>query len=140
MPRFAQLTDMEARFEQLDLVQLTDGTDGDYDSARLTAALETADATINGYVARRHGDTTLLEGNDLLTKIGCDLAFVDLWKSDPPEWVVKRSDAAMRMLRDIADGKIMLDQGVEVAPPRPRAVQFDGPARRFGSDAMRDNY
>lgn len=133
MPRFAQLADMEARFDALDLEQLTDG-DGAYDAAKVTVALDQADAIVNGYVASRHGDTTALEGNALLTNIACDIAFHRLWKSTPPEHVEASRKEAIRQLTDISAGRIKLDDGAEQVPPRKDQVQFSGPGKVFGRD------
>jgi len=137
LPLFATLADMQARFEERDLIQLTDeaGT-GDIDAARVDASLTKADAIITGYVARRHKDVALLAGNQLLKDIACDLAHHDLWRSDPPDRVKDRHKDAMKRLSDISAGTLVLDGGQEVAEPRPDAIMFPGQPNTFGRDSL----
>jgi phage gp36-like protein len=128
---------MQARFEERDLVQLTDeaGT-GNIDAARVDAALTRADAMITGYVARRHKDVALLAGNQLLQDIACDLAFHELWRSDRPDHVKDRHKDAMKRLADISAGTIVLDGGQEIAEPRPDAIFSSGQPNTFGRDSL----
>ncbi len=137
MPLFATLADMQARFEERDLVQLTDeaGT-GEIDTARVDAALTRADAMITGYVARRHKNVALLAGNQLLADIACDLTFHELWRSDRPDHVKDRHKDAMKRLADISAGTIVLDGGQEIAEPRPDAIMFPGQPNTFGRDSL----
>lgn len=140
MPLFANLADMQARFEERDLIQLTDeaGT-GDLDVARIDKALTSADTLITSYVAARHRDTAALAGHDLLTDIACDYAFSLLWRSELPDWVSTRRKEALARLGDIAKGVIKLDAGVEEAPPRPGQILTSGSERRFDRSSL-DGY
>ena len=74
-------------------------------------------AGLENHVARRHRDTASLAGNAILRDIACDYAFYLLWRSDAPDWVIERKKSAIRQLEQIADGKLMLDQGEETAAP-----------------------
>ena len=137
MPLFATLADMQARFEERDLIELTDeaGT-GDIDVARVDASLTRSDAIITGYVARRHKDVALFAGNQLLKDIACDIALHDLWRSDAPDRVKDRHKDAMKRLSDISSGALVLDGGQEVAEPRPDAILFPGRTNTFGRDSL----
>lgn len=138
MPLFADLAAMQARFEERDLVQLSDASGtGAIDPDRIDQALARADATIKGYVAARHADAEGQAGNALLTDIACDLAFADLWRSDLPEWVKDRRKAALGQLADISVGKIKLDNGEEQAAPRPGQILTSGPDRALSRDGLR---
>lgn len=137
MPLFADLAAMQARFEERDLIQLSDQDDtGAIDAAAIEAKLASADALITSYVAARHKDVAGLAGNRLLTDIACDYAFALLWRSDPPEWVKDRRDAAIKQLGDIAKGTIKLDGGTEEAAARPGQILFQSDEQRFSRDKL----
>ncbi len=138
MPLFADLAAMQERFEAEDLLELTDQAQaGTIDAARIDKALDKADAIITGYVAARHADVPSLAGHPILTEVACDLAFADLWRSDQPEFVKTRRKEALAMLEGVAKGTIKLDEGTEVAKPRPDgSVMISGPVRRMGRDNL----
>ena len=138
MPVFANLADMQARFEERDLLQLSDDANtGAINTASIDAKLESADALIVGYVARRHRDTAQFAGSVILRDIACDYAFYLLWRSDAPDWVMDRKKAAMRQLEQIAAGTLKLDQGEEEAAPRPGQILTSSDPQRFGRDNLR---
>lgn len=140
MPLFADLAAMQARFEERDLVQLTDEAGaGEIDAATVNSRLVSADALITSYVAARHKDVPALAGHPLLTDIACDYAFSLLWRSDMPDWVKDRRKLAIETLKNISSGAVKLDQGEETAPPRPGQIHVSGPERRFGRDSL-DGY
>ncbi|MBD3728758.1 MAG: DUF1320 domain-containing protein [Sphingomonadales bacterium] len=137
MPLFADLAAMQARFEDRDLLQLTDDDNsGTIDAARIDAALDRSDALITSYLAARYRDTASLHGHALLTDIACDYAFALLWRSDPPEWVAQRRKDAVARLRDIAAGTIKLDQGEEANAARPGQILVSTDPPRFGRDKL----
>lgn len=137
MPIFADLAAMQARFEARDLLQLSDHENtGELVPARIEDKLTSADALIIGYVARRHRDTASLAGNTILRDIACDYAFYLLWRSDAPDWVIERKKSAIKQLEQIADGKLMLDQGEEIAAPRPGQILTSTADKRFGRDNL----
>lgn len=137
MPIFADLAAMQARYEARDLLQLSDHENtGAIVPERIEDKLESADALIIGYVARRHRDTASLAGNPILRDIACDYAFYLLWRSNAPEWVIERKKSAIKQLEQIADGKLMLDQGEETAAPRPGQILTSTAEKRFGRDNL----
>ena len=137
MPRYASLADMKARFEDSDLVQLTDeaGT-GAIDEARIDRALGKAAALITGKVAVRHANADAFAAHPLLADLACDLAFADLWRGDLPDWVKERAKSARAQLGDIAAGTLKLDEGVETEAPRPGAIIVDGPPKKFDRQSL----
>lgn len=140
MPLFADLADMQARFEARDLLELSDHENtGALVTSRIDAALESADALITGYVARRHNNTAQFAGQAILRDIACDYAFYLLWRSNPPEWVVERKKHAMKQLEQIASGTLKLDQGEETAPARPGQILTTSDRQKFGRDQL-ENY
>ena len=137
MPLFASLTDMQARFEEAELIQLSDEAGaGVIDAARIDQKLASSDALITSYIAARHRDTASFAGHPLLTDVACDYAFSLLWKTDPPKWVEDRRKIAISTLKSISDGTIKLDQGEEQAAPRPDAIITSGSERKLGRDSM----
>lgn len=136
MPIYASLQDMQDRHQARDLIQLTDG-DGAPDAARIDRALDKADATITGYVARRYKNAPDKAGHALLTEIACDIAFYEIHRSDPPDKVMAQHRHAMKQLADIASGLIKLDDGSPDQPPRPDAIITGGPAKKFSRDNLR---
>lgn len=137
MPLFADISAMQARFEEADLIQLTDEAGaGSIDAARIDRALASADALITSYVAARHRDTASLAGNAVLTDVACDYAFSLLWKSDPPKWVEDRRKLALATLANISAGTQKLDAGEETAAPRPGQILTSGPERKFDRNSL----
>lgn len=137
MPIFATVADMQGRFEERDLIQLTDteGT-GAIDTGKVEKMLASADALIIGYIAARYQDVPVFAGNAILKDAACDYAFSLLWKTDVPEWVEKRRKMAIDTLTKVSDGKIKLDEGTEQGVARDGAILIDGPARQFTRSSL----
>lgn len=137
MPLFADLAAMQARFEERDLIQLSDAENtGAIVASVIEDKLTSADALITSYIAARHASVASLAGNPLLTDIACDYAFSLLWRSDPPEWVLMRRKDAVRRLEDISKGVIKLDGGTEEAAPRPGQIRITSDPQRFSRDSL----
>jgi len=137
MPIFADLSAMQARFEERDLIELTDVAGADViDAARIDQALAKADAIIKGYIAVRHADSASFAGHPLLSDAACDLAFADLWRTEQPDHVKTRRKEAIETLKAISAGTMKLDGGMETAAPRPGQIYTSGPERKLGRDNL----
>ena len=134
MPVYATLADLTARVDAAELTQVTNGIDGP-DPTRVADALTAAASIVDGYVAASYR-LPLDPVPPLLVEIACDIARRRLWRSTPTEDVLKRHDEAIARLKDIASGKLKLDQGVEQLPARPDFIVSDGPAPVFGRNSM----
>lgn len=135
MPLFADLPAMQARFEEADLVQLTDEAGaGVIDATRIDRVLASADALITSYIAVRHRDTASFAGHPVLADVACDYAFSLLWKTDPPKWVEDRRKLALSTLDKISNGSVKLDSGEETAAARPGQILTSGPERKLGGN------
>ncbi|KTE24458.1 MULTISPECIES: DUF1320 domain-containing protein [unclassified Sphingopyxis] len=134
---YATLADMQATFEERDLVQLSDWAGaGEIDADRIERALKKAGNEIDGYVSAKYGDRSALPVPPLLTEIACDIAFYELHRSTPPEGVTKKRDNAVARLRDIASGKMKIDEGViDAQPARAGAIHFAG-RKRFSREEL----
>lgn len=134
---YATLADMLARYDEADLVQLTDQAgSGTIDEARVATALQDATDEIDGYVAAKYRTGTPPVPARLV-KIACIIARHALFRDTAPDAVVKARDAAIAELRDIARGIIKLDDGSgEQLQTRPGAIVVDRRERIFGRDDM----
>lgn len=134
---YATLADLEARFEERELVQLTDDANtGAIDQARIDQALASASAVVEGYVAATYSLDPDQPVPPLLVDCACDIARFKLYRSTPPEDVTLRQGQAIRFLEAIRKGTMKLDAGVETLAPRAGKVLTDGGFRRFGRDQM----
>jgi len=137
VPLYATLADMQARYEASDLLQLTDQADaGVIDAGTVTSAITDASAVITGYVARRHSNIDLIADNALLNMYCCQIAYRKLWRDTPPDSIQDAHDEAMKELLKISRGDVVLDEGEEVAPPRPDAIHTGGSGRKFSREDL----
>ncbi len=134
MAEFATIADMQARYAAADLEQLTDG-DGGINEARLETKLVSASNTVRGYVAA-HYDSRFAVLPPLLVDLACTIALYQLYQHGRPDQVKEDYDNAMRSLRDIAAGKLKLDEGAEPAEPRGGAILTGGEGRKFSRSSM----
>lgn len=143
MPAYAALSDLLERFEQRELVQITDdaGT-GAVDQVRIDRALTAATATIDGYLAAKY-QLPLARVPDNIIDLCCDIARFKLWRQTPPENVEKAHSTALKMLEQISKGVIKIDAGEREQPAREGAIattleDLSGDsARIFGRDRLK---
>lgn len=134
---YATLADLQARFDEATLIQLTDDAGlGTIDAARISVAIAGTDSLIDGHLASRVA-LPLAIVPAWLIDVACDLAYFRLWRTTPPESVVKARDAALGLLRKVSDGIIRLDDGIEAQPTRPGAVLVEGPDRVFSRQSLK---
>lgn len=116
---YATQADMVDRFGEEDLIRLTDRADPPLNviyAPTLNARLADAQAVIESYVATKY--TLPLAATPLLLRqLECDLAWYLLQGGNPSEDAKKRNDDAMRVLRDIAGGKVSLGPDSSSAVP-----------------------
>lgn len=137
MKAYADIQNMKERFGVLELLQLTDAVGEDL-SAEETAVVETAlnDATafMNGYIRVRHS----LPLSPVLTRLCCEIARFYLYKTAVTDVVKDAYDAAVKVLRDIAKGDLLLSDP-EGTPPEQGAplVIVGGAERLFNQNSMK---
>jgi phage gp36-like protein len=118
---YATLDQMLARFDRPDsqeLSRLTAGSGGVRDDARIEAALAEASGQMDLYLGTRN--TLPLSGliasqADDLARIACDIARYRLWADRASEEVRARYDDGIRVLEQIASGRIVLDLATATA-------------------------
>lgn len=142
MASYANLTDLQSRYPERRLIELTDNSDnptGAIDTAIIAREAQYADALIDGYVGRyykRIDATAPIPA--LLVELACIIIYYRLWKNSSPTDQVKADHAdAIAQLKDIATGKITLDQGEEKLPERDGQILVSSSERLFGRDALR---
>jgi phage gp36-like protein len=106
-------TDLETRFGQREIIQLTDRANlGVVDAVVVNQAISDAAARIDAKLRNRYTlpfETPPAE----LEPIACDIARFFLWGDGAPEIVKDRFAAATRELTDYATGRNVLDVLVE---------------------------
>lgn len=136
---YATPTDMVRRFGQQEMIRLTTPAGEDMESvvvANLDAALADASAIMDGYLRRQYA-TPLSPAPAEANRICCDIARYDLSTGDGKtvgEEVKARHEAAIRWLRDVADGKVKLDVAVHATGEESFAMvrERDATAAPFG--------
>jgi phage gp36-like protein len=101
------------RFDEAELIQLTDGPLGTIDDDVINAAIADADAEINSYLTAYDLPLAVVPVNFL--RIAADIARYYLYEDQPTETVTKRYDDAIKYLMMIAKGTIILDTGIVLA-------------------------
>lgn len=135
---YASLTDFVERVGLERTIELTDedGT-GRIDRARLAAVLADAGATIDSYLARRVA-VPVSPVPPALRAAAIALAQAALHRSALPEGVKRAADDAARLLRDIADGRVLPAGLAEAtAPSSSDAPQLLGSDRLFSRQTLR---
>lgn len=117
---YAAVSDMTARFDEAELVQVTDQAGaGVIDEAVVTAAIEDATNEIDSYVGKAY-DLPLATTPPVLTRYCCDIARYELFKrkGEMAQVIQDAYNAAIRWLKSLSDGSTVLDLGggVEAAP------------------------
>ncbi|MGR5271358.1 gp436 family protein [Vibrio alginolyticus] len=131
-------TDMETRFSEQELMQLTDkdGSAGAVVTAVLDQAIRDASATIDGYIGGRC-QLPLSSVPAILTRTACDLARYYLYDDQlgDEHQVTKRYQSAIKYLEQVGSGKV--DLGISAGGERPKptstAVMHSG-GSVFGRD------
>jgi phage gp36-like protein len=133
---YAAQADMETRFGDEELIQLTDRANtGAIDATVLGQALADANAEVDLYLARYN--PPLPSVPPMLIVLACDIARYRLYDDAPTDAVRQRYEDAVAKLRDIAAGKI--DLGQADGTPQPLgAPQIDAPARVWSADTLAD--
>lgn len=131
---YATLQDLVDRFGERELVDLTDRAGGGtIDVTVVQRALDDGAEMIEGYLAKRY-TLPLSAPVARLTAVACDIARYQLYTVAPSEVVTARYRDAERWLRDVADGRVVLE-AAGLAPASGSAggddVRFTAPSKVF---------
>lgn len=137
---YATQQQMIERFGADEIVQLTDRAippTGVIDAAVLDRALVDADDIINGHLGGRYS-VPLAQPSVTVMRIASEIARFLLHRESAPETVQKRYDAAIRFLRDAADGRVSLGIDAGGAPAQVSdTAQVVSSAPVFGREASK---
>ena len=110
---YAAVSDMTSRFDETELVQVTDqGGAGVIDEAVVLAAIADATTQINSFAGKKYAPADLLAAMPpMLTNICCDIARYELFKrkGEMPQVVQDANSAALKWLKNLAEGVTVLD-------------------------------
>lgn len=128
------------RVGEATLVALTDRSEvplGVVDADVLARALADADAVVDGYLAARY-KLPLTSTPALIADLATAISLWKLHTSTPEDKVKADYDAAIKTLRDIAQGVIRIPDaaGVDATPSGAQGVQFIDRERPFTPENM----
>lgn len=113
---YATQADLETRFGQGELAELTDRVNGAViDTGVVARALADAEAEIDGYLASRYS-LPLATVPPLLPRLCADIARYYLHDERVTEAVRNRYTDAVRVLKSIASGDVQIDGSAALAP------------------------
>jgi phage gp36-like protein len=136
---YATAADLQARYPERDLIELTDPQAEELDPTKLERALADAAAEIDGYLQGRYV-LPLQQPPKVLALYACDIAMyrlMTLRRSGDVEDARSRYDDAIRYLRSVSKGEVQLG----ISDAGHAAQQEAGPElitapRRFSRDSM----
>ena len=140
---YATRADLTQRFGAEELIQLTDrALLGTVDAPTVAAALADADAAIEGYLAARYA-VPVSPVPALLRRVGCDISRFFLHGNAAPEPVRQAYEDALRVLKDLADGRAVLVGAAAAASgavpaASPGTVRLDAPSRGLDRASLGD--
>ena len=105
---YATQAHLEAAFGADEIRQLTDRDgDGEPDADFIGSAISRTEGVIDGYLMGRYAlPLAVIPG--VLVAYACDIARYLLYENAAPEYVRQNYDDALRWLRDVASGKVLL--------------------------------
>lgn len=137
---YASAQDLQDRYPESDLQQLTDPAGQVVVVARLERALGDAAAEIDGYLQGRY-PLPLPQVPEVLKLLACDIAMYRLQALRPMnslEDARKRYEDAVAFLRRASRGEVQLGLSQEQAPAQEAAgPEFVGAVRTFDRTSMR---
>ncbi|MFZ1326224.1 MAG: DUF1320 domain-containing protein [Candidatus Contendobacter sp.] len=123
--------ELEAAFGVAEIRQLTDrNKDGEPDSEFIDSAIQRTDGLIDGYLMARYA-LPLVPVPLMLTAYACDIARYFLYEDAAPEYVRQTYQDALRWLRDVASGKVLLTLAPANGPLAAGSPQANAPERVF---------
>lgn len=134
---YATQQDLVERFGEEELIQLTDREHAQLIVADvIDRALSDADAEIDSYLGVRY-TLPLVSIPVLLVSVAANIARFRLMGDATTEEARKRYEDAIRLLRLISRGEVVL-VGAQTVPPPPGGITVTqrSPVRQFGSDTL----
>lgn len=124
---YITLQDLQERFSEHEILELADDGTGEIDPAVIERAAEDASGEIDGYVAAGGYRVPLSPVPRIVVAYACDIARYRLYDDAASDQVTKRYEDAIRFLRMVARGEVML--GIEAESETAGSAQFVGGRR-----------
>jgi len=135
---YATVADLETRYGAAELAELTNRAGGqDRDDAVLLAAIGDASAEIDGYLASRYA-VPVSPVPPVLVGAAAAIARYKLRGPSAGDTVRRDYEDAIRLLRDISDGRAGLQGAAAPGVPAAGTVHVDAPARRMSVSHLSD--
>lgn len=136
---YTSLSALIDRYGEAELIQLTDRAGaGVVDEDVVDRAIADADAEIDAYLAKRVS-LPLASVPAVLDRTAAVLARYHLYNDAPTELVQSQYDAALRLLRDVANGLVSLGpDGDGGAVPESAAPSYSQGTAVFGDGGLDD--
>jgi|CEGE01.1.fsa_nt_gi phage gp36-like protein len=112
---YITLTDLTQRFGEDEILSLTDTGSGEIGTELIDRSIEDACGEINGYVAAGGYAVPLTPVPSIIKAYACDIARYRLYDESALEQVSKRYDDAIKFLRAVAKGDVLL--GISTTSP-----------------------
>lgn len=124
------------RFGEAELKEVAD-RDGDtvLDAAVIAGVLADADDLIDSYIGKRYA-LPLATTPTRLVRLAADIARYYLYEDSPTEVVKTAYRDALAFLRDVSEGKAVLDVAGAEPETASDAAQTDGPDRTFSRETL----
>ena len=137
---YTTLAALIERYGESELIQLTDRTGADViDETIVDRAIADADGEIDAYLAKRMA-LPLATVPAVLERTAAVMARYYLYNDAPTDLVRAQYDAAIRLLRDVANGVVSLGaDGAGGAVPETAAPSYYAPTPIFGDGGL-DGY
>ncbi len=136
---YSTQTDLLTKIDADELIAATDDEDtGVINADRVAAAIESADAEINGYLGGRYS-VPLDPVPPIIKTYSIDMALYHIFsrRLGPPEHIEKRYDYAIKFLLKAAQGTISLGVSDPEGNANNEQPEFSGPDRVFSRDSMK---
>lgn len=136
---YATLSDLTERAGEVELRQIADrDRDGQPDPQVITAALEDADNTVNGYIGARYR-LPLVSVPALVVTWSVSIARYVLHRNGAPEHVAQDYKDAIAALKDVARGLVSLPvaEGEQGPDAQTGAVMAEHPPQVFTAQKLR---
>ncbi|MBB3231707.1 gp436 family protein [Halomonas stenophila] len=126
---YITLQDLIDRFGQDELLQLADDGAGAIDQGEIDLAISDAGGEIDGRVAAGGYDVPLDPVPSIIQAYACDIARYRLYDEHATDQVTKRYEDAIKFLRAVAKGEVLLGIGGDADEPTAGSADFQSAGR-----------
>ncbi len=126
---YITLADLNQRFGEAEILALADDGTGAVDQDEIDRAIEDAQGEIDGRVAAGGYSVPLSPVPNIVIAYACDIARYRLYDAHASDQVTKRYEDAIRFLRLVAKGEVLLGIGTDEGAETAGSVDFQTGSR-----------